>query len=156
MTKQWIPVEERDSEDVVQLSETLMDETLALKKALIDERMRLGISQDEIAAFMGVSVEEVQEFEEHWSDPHLSDIRWYAGFLGVAFSINVYSSVRDDILRIAPYMGSLQAYTTKTKFAHVNSEGVSSNEQVQRVEYRWDDLSSSPTNLVSMKQAERA
>lgn len=82
-----------ENNSLTQLSEKLMDETLQFKKALIDERIRQGITQEDMAKFMGISVKQVQEFEEYYSDPHLSDFRWYAGFLGVSFTINIHKNL---------------------------------------------------------------
>lgn len=82
-------VESKEFNDLVKLSFELSDQDLQLVYALINIRRESGIGQDVVAARMGWTVKDVQEFESFRDSPTLSTLRRYALAVGATYTHTV-------------------------------------------------------------------
>lgn len=92
------------------LSRQLAKAELEFKRALVEARKDTGLSQEHVAALLGVSKRTIAEFERVDSDPNLSMVRHYAHAVGALVSFYVEPNWTADVTAsLTPIRGKLEA-----------------------------------------------
>ena len=79
----------QEVDDLTQLQKLayeLATQDYELISALVKVRIDKGLTQEVVAERIGITLESIQEFEAHWSNPTLSTLRRYALAVGANYT----------------------------------------------------------------------